>query len=115
MTPAEVPSVAVYAGDTLDFPAYTFSHLGVPTNLVAEGWTNWSASWRENIFATAFIALAVDSSQAASGQLGLSATSTQTRAMAGSGTWDVQAQRGLEIRTFLRGTTTFMMDVTRND
>lgn len=114
MTPAEVPPVAVYAGDTCIFPSYTFKSDTGATDLAAEGWTGWAATWRAGVGADTAIPLAVDSTQAAAGIIGVTASAAQTRAMGTGGVWDLQAIRGDEVRTFLRGTTTYRMDVTRD-
>jgi hypothetical protein len=117
MTPAEVPAVAVYAGDTCAFPSYTFQSSAsppTPVDLVAEGWVGWTASWRPAPSSVDAIPLSVDLSLAAVGTIGVSASAAQTRAMGTSGVWDLQAERPGEVRTFLRGATTYLMDVTRD-
>lgn len=111
--PTEVPDVPVYAGDTCVFPSYTFQAGTAAIDLVAEGWTNWTATWRRGTHAEESIPLAVNTAQAASGIIGISASATQTRAMGSAGVWDLQAERPGEVRTFLMGSTTYRQDVTR--
>lgn len=113
MLPVEVPSVDVYAGDTCVFPTYTFKEAGVATDLVDAGWGNWTATWRRKISADEAISLRVDVSQASVGLIAITASSEMTRQMDGAGVWDLQAERTDEIRTFLRGVTTYTKDVTR--
>lgn len=115
MIPAEVPPVPVYAGDTCVFPTYTFkTDGGEPLDLVAEGWTDWTSMWRHKTTATDEpITLSIDISQASSGVLSITASAAQTRLMDGAGVWDLQAERPNEVRTFLRGSTTYLLDVTR--
>lgn len=114
MLPPEVPPVAVYAGDTCIFPVYTFKESNIATNLVLAGWTSWVCSWRRKISAVEFIPVTVDAGQADLGIIQLLLSPEQTRAMGGAGVWDLQATRRLEIRTFLRGSTTYLKDVTHD-
>lgn len=114
MTPAEVPAVPVYAGDTCVFPSYTFRAGSTALDLVDEGWTDWTATWRRRASSEESIPLTVDLSQAAAGTISISASAAQTRAMGDAGVWDLQAERPGEVRTFLRGSTLWLLDVSRD-
>ena len=113
MIPPEVPAVPVYAGDTCVFPSYTFQEGTAPIDLTAAGWTDWAASWRWKATEQESIILTVDASRASSGIIDISASADVTRAMGAAGVWDLQATRPGEVRTFLRGSTTYLQDVTR--
>lgn len=109
--PPTVYPVDVYAGDTLVFPTYTITDADdVPMNL--SGWT-FTAQWRHHPHAADAITLTVDTTDAASGVIGISATAAQTRAMKQSGVWDLEGVMGGTVRTFLAGTTVYTQDVSR--
>lgn len=110
MSPATVPNVEVYAGDSVSFGTYRFLEDGVALNL--SGYT-FEASWRSEPSDATAVVLAVDSSGAASGVIVVSATAAQSRAMGRSGVWDLQGTAGAEVRTFVFGRTSWVEDVTR--
>ena len=113
--PTTVPVVEIYAGDTFAWPTYTFKNeQGAVIDLVADGWTNWSAQWRAKANAPEFIQLTVDTTGAATGKISLLAEPEQTRAMNGPGVWDIQAEDGEVVKTWLRGPTKWVGDVTRD-
>lgn len=112
--PTIVPAVSIYAGDTLDFPIYTFKTDATPFNFVADNWSDWVAQWRPTPESSEVIDLIVDDSQANVGIIFVSATAAQTALMGEHGVWDLQAtQFGLHIRTWLRGATVYAQDVSR--
>jgi hypothetical protein len=111
--PVTVPAVAVYAGDTVDWPTLTFlDGNGNPRDLVAEGWTNWEAQWRTTVTSGSSIELIVDVSEANAGIINIQASATQTRSMGNAGVWDLQAINGAVVRTWAVGKTTYTQDVT---
>lgn len=106
----------VYAGDawsqTFEFGEEDDAGTWVPEDL--SSWGDWTSQWRpaaDSPDADA-ISLTVDVTGAATGVIVLAATSTQTRAMAMSGVFDIQAATP-EIRTFIRAKTKWRLDVTR--
>lgn len=112
--PFTVDAVPIYAGDTTQFPSYTFSTDGVQSDFVTEGWSGWVATWRKYHRSAEMILLAVDSSEANLGIIIVSATAAQTREMNGPGVWDLQATRDVsEVRTFVTGITEYSVDVTQ--
>lgn len=113
MQPAQVPAVAIYAGDYVEFPGYVITDSeAVPLDLSA--YTNWRAMWRRTAQSATSVELTVDSSQVAVGRIGIVADSTATRAMGASGVWDVQADDPDGVQTFVYGTTRWREDVTRD-
>ncbi len=114
MMPATVPAVTVYAGDTCQFDKYTITSGGVFLNLVAAGWTLWTAQWRSSAVSSFSLPLSVNTDYASTGIITVSATPAQTALMAVNGVWDLQATHTSGVvQTFLRGTTTYVQDVTR--
>lgn len=111
MLPASVPDVPIYAGDTVDFPPYTFQDEN-DDPLDVSGYS-WSAQWRAYPTAKTSIELAVDDTDAATGTVRVSASSEQTSSMTGNGVWDLQAIDGDRVTTWVRGVTVFTKDVTR--
>jgi hypothetical protein len=111
---AQVPTVAIYAGDSALWPVYT---IKTPENtardLAAEGWNNWKAQWRAAEGSDIAIELTVDASRANEGMIILSATAEQTAAMGGAGVFDIQSARGSEVKTWVRGKTKYTKDITR--
>ena len=71
----------------------------------------WSCQWRKSASSDVFIELVVDDSDAANGNLVVTATGEQTRLMGGGGVFDVQGEPGPSTR--LRGRTSWTLDVTR--
>lgn len=112
--PVQVPTVEIYAGDTGHWPVYTVQDPeGNPRELISEGWTDWKAQWRADPTATEVVELIVDASRADEGMLIIRATPDQTAAMASAGVWDLQATNGDEVKTWFRGKTKYIQDVTR--
>jgi len=109
--PTQVPAVDIYAGDTVQFPTYTFvDDQGEARNLSTYTFT---AKWRAHAAASEAIDLTVDQTNKATGVVGVSASATQTRDMAGSGVWDLQGTVGAVVETFVYGPTVWTQDVTR--
>ena len=110
----EINPIAVYAGDTVVFPQIHFlqaDHAGYDFD--DQGWSNWRAYWEGPVSGTkSKIPLEVDDSGSAEGRFIVTADAATTRAMRGNGTWDLQAERGDEVRTWLRGKTIYTKDVT---
>jgi len=69
--PTVVPTVYIYAGDTCVFPTYTFLTDTVPVDLSDYTWT---AQWRLSRDSAESIALTVDDSGAAVGEINILAT-----------------------------------------
>jgi hypothetical protein len=112
--PADVPTVKVYAGDTNLWPVYVIKDLdNNPRNLVAEGWTDWQAQWRVDDTDTNALPLVVDVSRTDEGMLMIYATPEVSRAMGSNGIWDIQAVNDEQVKTWLRGKTKWVEDVTR--
>ena len=116
MTLNQIPradDIEVRAGDDLAIGI----HLAEPGSNppVAADVSDWTftAQWRSDAAAGAFIAFTVDASSADEGQIVLTMTPTQTRAMGDSGAWDLQGVRAGKTRTFLEGWTVWREDVTR--
>lgn len=117
--PASVPDVDVYAGDTFEWPPFTFTTNGEPIDLTA--WTGWTATWRPAPGSPDSVDLDINLTGAAAGTVKVTATAAATRAMQtlvpkifdGFGHWDLQATKGGAVRTWLRGQTTNREDITR--
>lgn len=108
--PPQVPTVVVYRGDTTTWPSYIFrDDDGALINLSAY---SWAGQWRSSTDAATSVSLAVDVSQAASGQITLSATAAQTADMS-NGVWDLQSTLAGAVRTWIRGQVLVEKDVTR--
>lgn len=114
--------VPVYAGDAVKF----FEQFELlddnddPLDLVADGWGTWAATWRPAPESNQSVALDVDTSNAASGIIRVSATGVKTRQIQDLvsrrdqfGAWDLQAVKAGATRTWLYGRTTHREDVTR--
>jgi hypothetical protein len=111
---AQVPTVAIYAGDSALWPVYTLKTPdNAPRDLAAEGWTGWSAQWRATEDAANAVQLTVDASRANEGIILLAASPAQTATMGGPGVFDVQSERNGEVKTWLRGKTKYTKDITR--
>lgn len=109
--PTEVPDVEIYAGDTVQFPTYTFiDDAEDPRDLSAYTFT---AKWRSNTAATDPLDLTVDATDKATGLIIVTASAAQTRTMGGPGVWDLQGTVGAIVTTFVYGATTWVEDVTR--
>jgi hypothetical protein len=86
--------------------------ITTPINLVAEGWGNWTAQWRPNDSSSDHIDFEVDDSQASQGRIGIFLSAANSL-LVKNGVWDLQATRGEEVKTWIRGEVTHMKDVTR--
>lgn len=114
MKPVAIPvPVEIYAGDDVTFPRFQLKNeTNDPIDL--SSYTNWEASWRARASDTTSLPLIVDSTDAATGWIALSASADVTREMPSKGVWDVQAVSAAgKIQTFLYGTTKWRGDVTR--
>lgn len=117
--PASVPDVEIYAGDTAEWPPFTFTTDGTPIDLT--DWDDWTATWRPTPGSADSVDLDVDTTAGATGTVKITASATATRAMQnlapkvfdGFGYWDLQAVNGAVVRTWLRGKTINREDVTR--
>lgn len=111
--PAEVSDVPVYAGDPL-VKEYRLRDPdiseGVPGAVQDLSAYTFTCQWRRSASATEYIVLTVDTTDAATGVLVITATGVQTAAMKGPGVFDLQSDSA---GTFLRGKTTWTPDVTR--
>jgi len=105
MSVADVGTFPVYAGDPW-VQGFAFGPEDAPEDVSG---VTWLCHWRQTVQATEFIALTVDDSDAANGNIVVSASGEQTRAMGAGGVFDVQ---GGDV-TRLRGRTSWMQDVTR--
>lgn len=106
----KVSTVTVYAGDTLRLEYHLLDDQGDPADVSA--W-DFTAQWRQTVTSTDAIDLTVDTTEAATGVIIISATADQTNLMSNPGVWDLQGIDGDEVHTFLRGVTRWMKDVTR--
>jgi hypothetical protein len=109
--PVEIPALPIYRGDTFS-QTFVIKVAGEILDLVADGWTDWVSSWRPFPDADEVIVLVVDDSLANVSSLTVSASASDTRLMGRAGVWDLQASRGVEVRTWLRGSTLWERDVT---
>ena len=108
----QISNQDIYAGDTTTFNPIRFLDGVTPQNL--SSWGSWLAQWRPTPeSAAALIVLTVNSSESNIGVIRVSATGAQTTAMAGPGWWDLQATLSGEVRTWVRGRTNWMQDVSR--
>lgn len=109
--PITLDAVEVYAGDAVVLAAFTLKEDTVPVDF-----SDWdlSCQWRKRTSAAESITLAIDTTDAATGRLVISATAEQTRAMGQSGVWDLEGAMSGTVRTFVRQNTTYVGDVTRN-
>lgn len=106
----QVSTVSVYAGDSLRMEYHLLVAAETPSDL--SGW-DFTASFRKRATSAVAIELTVDTTDAATGVLVITATPEQTAAMGGSGVWDLQGVDGDTVHTFLRGTLLWEADVTR--
>lgn len=114
MYPTEVPIVNIYAGDDVQFPVFRLMEGTPPAPVDLSAYTNWAAEWRSDPNSETKLLLVVDTAELAAGKITITADHTVTNAMNGSGWWDVQAELGGNIRTFLLGRTSWTKDVTRD-
>lgn len=111
----------IKAGDNFIQPV-RFGSNGAPTDLVAAGWTDWAAQWRETPDSDTFFAMTVDDSQASAGVITVSLPGEgdeSTRTMAHNGYWDLQSKNAdigiTDARTWVMQPTIWEDDVTRVD
>jgi hypothetical protein len=109
--PTNVGTLSVYAGDTFS-QTFTFKEDGSAIDLVDAGWSAWTAQYRKNASSTTAVSFAVDTSAAASGQITISLSATQTANLE-SGVFDLQATQGSLVRTWIAGGLSVTKDVTR--
>jgi hypothetical protein len=111
--PIVVPTATPYRGDTFVM-SYVFKSGDplTPIDFVDEGWDDWKAQFRTSEDATDFIEFTIDDAEADQGRINLSMTATQTVDLT-NGVWDLQATRGAELRTWIRGNLKVIEDVTR--
>lgn len=109
--PASVPVLKIYKGDTFN-ASFVLKSNDEPIDFVAQGWTTWTAQWRETKTATASVPFIVDASQSNIGRIKITMTAMNTRSVK-KGYWDIQAIRGEEVKTWLRGDVLTDGDVTR--
>jgi hypothetical protein len=109
--------IPIYRGDSL-VRSYRFRDEATRDvlDLEAAGWTSWRVQWRPAEDWPEFVELTVETSAASVGVITVAATHAQTETMR-AGVWDLQATRTVsgtpEVRTWIRGTTTFEGDVTK--
>ena len=85
-----------------------------PIDLPAAGWANWRAQFRPQRGSAQVVDLTVDVSQAASGIIGVSASSVKTQQMGGSGKFDLIADDGAgEPWPWVEGDIDWVQGVTR--
>lgn len=111
MVPVHKTALEVYAGDAWS-QAFVFKTGDTPDDLTA--WTGWACQWRKAARSATAIDLTVDASDAANGVIVVSATGEQTREMGAGGVFDVEAVQDSTPRTFIRGSTSWVLDVTRD-
>lgn len=103
-------NVKTSRGDTVAVPI-TIQEGGVAANLTGR---TYAAQIRKSKASTTSVAVTVDTTGAASGQLILRLTATATAALSGDYQWDLQQTQGGTVRTILEGRWTFGPDVTRS-
>jgi hypothetical protein len=109
--PAIVPVLKVYRGDTFS-ASFVIKSDDSPLDFVSLGWGSWSAQWREKPLADNPVAFTVDSTSASSGCLKITMAASNTATLK-DGYWDLQATKGGEVKTWLRGEVLVQQDVTR--
>lgn len=109
--PLRVPDVQLYAGDTWE-QIYRFETAGEPADL--SSWTGWACQARKST-GSGVEDVALDLSGLAEGVIVLALTAEQTRRMRDTWVFDVQAERDGRVRTFLRGRSSWLLDITREE
>lgn len=112
LNPANVAPINAYTGDTLT-QTFRLTNNGTPIDLVAAGWTNWEAQYRTSVFSPDALDFTIDDSLAADGKITVTLTASQTEDLIGSGVYDLQANQGESVRTWLKGTIQWTKGVTR--
>ena len=111
MLPIVLDAVGVYRGDDVIIADCTFQQpAGVAMNLSTSA---WSAQWRLKSDSENFVALQVDATQANLGRILIQANSAATSLMTARGVWDLQATLNGVVKTWVRGSTVLVKDVTR--
>lgn len=98
----------VYAGDTTEFSFRVRTPSGTPYDL--SNWDDWTCMWRGSDNSEVYLDVSVAHSPES--VITVHMTAEMTRAMTGSGTFDVQAKQGPTVRTFVRSKTKRTLDVT---
>jgi len=112
LNPATISTINAYAGDTFS-QTFRFTNDGSAIDLDTAGWTNWAAQYRASAFATTGLDFAVDASDASNGNITMVLSATQTEDLVGSGVFDLQAENGEVVRTWLKGSISWTKGVTR--
>jgi len=112
LNPAEVATINAYAGDTFS-QTFRLTNNGTPIDLDTAGWSNWSAQYRVSAFSPDALDFTVDASDAGNGNITMVLTATQTEDLVGSGVFDLQAEQGDSVRTWLKGSIQWTRGVTR--
>lgn len=97
-------------GDTVAVPL-TIKEGGVAANLTGR---TYAAQIRRSKASSSSVAVTVDATGAATGQLVLRLTAVATAALTGEYEWDLQQTQGGTVRTILEGRWIFGADVTRS-
>lgn len=109
--PALAPVLKVYKGDTFS-ASFIINSDGSPMNLVSLGWGSWTAQWRETPSSGAAVSFTIDSTLASTGRITITMSATNTATLK-NGYWDLQAVKGNEVKTWLRGEVLVQQDITR--
>lgn len=111
MLPRQLEPVSIYRGDSAVIADCTFEQpAGTPINLSSY---TWRAQWRSKVESADAIDLQVVTAESTLGRLVIRASAEQTARMAGNGVWDLQGTLSGEVRTWVRGSTILVRDVTR--
>lgn len=111
--PARLPDQFVQAGDA--WPGFRFRVRNAelsPVDLTA-GWSDWTAMFRPGRGSARSVTLDLDLADADTGWIGVSCDEVATRAMGGSGGFDVQATGVGGVRTWVEGNLIWQEDYTR--
>ena len=108
--PIRVPVVYTRAGDTIDFPSYTF-YDGDNVPIDMSSW-NFTAIWKHTESTTEPISLTVDSSQKDLGIIGISISSGSSVNIKTHGFWRLIATHGVSgaVKTIIIGKTETVSD-----
>ena len=113
MWPIYVANTSVYSGDPVLFLNATITAGDPPETLdTLDEWTDWKAYWRYSPDSSDFVELdvAVDVSTAT---IVVKCSGEVSASLKSSGVWDLQAKKDGEVRTWFRGSTDWVLDVTR--
>lgn len=109
--PAIIPVLKVYKGDTFS-ASFTIKSDSSALNFVSLGWGSWIAQWRETPGSKTAVSFTVDSTLASTGTIKITMSAANTATLK-NGYWDLQAVKGNEVKTWLRGEVLVQQDVTR--